>query len=88
MFARRFFILFVLNNKYYITTIGQLNFFKFYIEHQIHEYLVNNLQKIQQHMHFCVDASLKNQGTKNAKEHKKERRLLKKIQLRLWFVKN
>jgi len=41
---------FIYQDKCIITTIGQLNFFKWFIENNIHEYIYNNINNIEKDM--------------------------------------
>ena len=57
------------NNEsdFIITTVGQLNFFRWAIEHNIIEYITNNLKDIEIDMNTCVKKIKNNQKNKRKK---------------------
>lgn len=52
------------DNKYFITTVGQLNFFKWAIENYIIDYIIANAQAIEDDMNLRCDIVKKPSGTK------------------------
>ena len=54
-FCRRSRINFYYNDKEsFITTVGQLNFFRWIINNKILDYINSNLKKIEQDMNSCI----------------------------------
>lgn len=51
-FSRGLRIPFIQDNYCFITTIGQLNFFKWLIENNIHTYIINNVKSIEATMKY------------------------------------
>tara|TARA_B100001094_G_scaffold326163_1_gene381789 strand:+ start:398 stop:931 length:534 start_codon:yes stop_codon:yes gene_type:complete len=71
-FCRRERIYYYYNeNDYIITTIGQLNFFKWSIENNIIEYIKNNYKEIENDMHNSLKNNYYNKG-KNKKKIRRE----------------
>ena len=57
------------DGKYFITTVGQLNFFKWALEHGIINYITKHLKEIDEDMNNRCETSIKKQnGTKIATE--------------------
>jgi hypothetical protein len=57
------------DGKYFITTVGQLNFFKWALEHGIINYITKHLKEIDEDMNNRCETTLKKQnGTKIASE--------------------
>ena len=54
------------SNKYFVTTVGQLNFFKWAIENNILEYILENIKDIENDMNFV-------EQQENEKENEKEK---------------
>lgn len=79
-FCRRERIEFQVKKRKIITTIGQLNFFKWAIENQIIEYINDNLENIENDMNSSIsNNSLKKTRTKKSKTRKKKLSPKKKI---------
>ena len=70
-FCRRERIEFSINNEKIITTIGQLNFFKWAIDNKILDYINDNLNTIETDMNKSITLS-KNKYNKKKKSHKKQ----------------
>ena len=51
------------NSNYIITTVGQLNFFKWFIENKIHEYALNNIKLIDLDMTNTMNSKNKERRT-------------------------
>lgn len=51
-FSRGKRIPFFIDNTYIITTIGQLNFFKWFIDKKINEFIINNYEDIESEMNY------------------------------------
>ena len=72
-FCRRERIEFKVKDRKIITTIGQLNFFKWAIDNQIIEYINDNLEHIENDMNSSItNNSLKKKKTKKNKTKKKK----------------
>ena len=56
------------NNDFIITTIGQLNFFKWAIKNNIIEYITNNYDKIELDMHNSLKKKYFNNSNKKRRE--------------------
>jgi len=54
-------------DKFIITTVGQLNFFRWALEHNVLEYIKNNIKTIEEDMNSNIRKSLK-EGTTGKKE--------------------
>lgn len=75
-FCRRERICFYYNdNQYLITTVGQLNFFKWMIENNIIDYIKKNYEIIEQDMHLAI----KNECIKNNKRRELSKSATKTI---------
>ena len=68
------------NTKYIVTTVGQLNFFKWAIENNILNYIKDNIDEIEKDMNQNIKKlkSMKNKGS-NSKLRKKRRELSSSI---------
>ena len=68
------------NTKYIVTTVGQLNFFKWAIENNILNYVKDNIDEIEKDMNQNIKKlkSMKNKGS-NSKLRKKRRELSSSI---------
>ena len=68
------------NTKYIVTTVGQLNFFKWAIENNILNYIKDNIDEIEKDMNQNIKKlkSIKNKGS-NSKLRKKRRELSSSI---------
>ena len=64
------------NDDYIITTVGQLNFFKWSIENYILEYIELNLEKIDEDMNNNIDIKKYNDKTKKKKNSDKQKKTL------------
>ena len=64
------------NDDYIITTVGQLNFFKWSIENYILEYIELNLKKIDEDMNNNIDIKKYNDKTKKKKKREKQKKTL------------
>ena len=51
------------NSNYIITTVGQLNFFKWFIENKIYEYALNNIKLIDLDMTNTMNSKNKDRRT-------------------------
>tara|TARA_B100001057_G_scaffold496271_1_gene597292 strand:+ start:1121 stop:1903 length:783 start_codon:yes stop_codon:yes gene_type:complete len=65
------------NNKYFITTIGQLNFFKWAIETHILDYIIQNIKDIEEDMN-TRNTKVNNTNIDKKKTKKKKKSSLKK----------
>ena len=75
-FCRRERIYFYYNdNQYLITTVGQLNFFKWMIENNIIDYIKTNYETIERDMHLTI----KNECIKNNKRRELSKSATKTI---------
>lgn len=65
-FCRRSRINFYYNNTdYFVTTVGQLNFFRWTIQNSVLDYIKNNLEIIEKDMNACYKAIYNLDKTKN-----------------------
>ena len=71
-FSRGDRIPFFFKNDCQITTIGQLNFFKWFISKNILEYIIKNLQKIESDLNNSKNSVSKNSKKKKIKRIKKQ----------------
>ena len=79
-FCRRSRINFYYNDKEsFITTVGQLNFFRWIINNKILDYINSNLKKIEQDMNSCYKAHYN--MSKESKQKGKNRRKRKELSI-------
>ena len=79
-FCRRYRINFTYdnNNNSIITTVGQLNFFRWAIKYKIIDYIINNLTNIEQDMTKSLKQSIEKKKTCN-RRHELSQSAIKKV---------
>lgn len=68
-FCRRERITFTIDDKPLVTTVGQLNFFKWIIENNIIDYIINNIKDIEYDMHNTLKNAYNTKSKTRKKRH-------------------